>query len=309
MFNNQLNAKNVKSAPKFVHFGKGQYFSIEVTEAPGSAEYFTLELMKPTASDKDAKKKQNLYFTLDSVGAAPAISGVIDVEVALLAAPTIPQTVAAIEALLEADTDIRWVKVNGSIITFQSKWHGKSADIVDGGTDFTFETTLEGFGGFLGATQDGVELSPEVEIEDVPADQVGGAPLTSLIKTSKHALKTKIIELSKERFNLLYGRVVGTVFTPSGGTEVMGFGTDKVGQSMANLTGELILLPLSFDNDTPDYEDAMFFFECSAVPGGLSMSNEVQSLEIDFKPYIDSSKDNRASYGVKGDGFQKELRL
>lgn len=311
MFNNQLNAKNVKSKPKFVHFGKGQIFSIKVTEAPEASEFFTLELMKPTLSDKDAKLKQNLYFSVDSVGVAPAVAGIADVEIALAAAPTVTTTVAALKTALEAMSDIRWVEVDGDTIKFQAKWHGKSAAIADGSsaTGYTFETTLEGFGGFLGATQGGVEYTPEPEIEDVPADQTGGAPLTSILKNVSHTLTTNIIELSKERFNFLYGRVVGTVFTPDSGSEVMGFGTDKVGASMANLTGELILLPLDFDNSTPVYEDALFFFECSAVPGALSFSNETQTLEVTFKPYIDSTKVSKAAYGCKGDGFQKSLRV
>jgi hypothetical protein len=310
MFNNQLNAKNVKSKPKYVHYGKGQTSKIVVNAIMAGGEYFILEVMKPTASDKSAKKKLAVYFTVNAVGTVPAVAGTTNLEVALDADPTILETIAALKTALESDSDIRFVDTNETEVTITAKWFGETAIIVEGTTPtaFTYSIELAGFGGFLGATQDGVEFSPEPEIEDINSDQTGGAPLTSLMNGLKISLKTKIIELSKERFNMLYGKMIGTNFTPASGTEVMGFGIDKVGQSIANLTGELILLPLNFDAQNPDYSEAYFFFECSAIPGGLVMSGSAQTLEINFKPYIDGTKINKAAYGVKGDGFQKGIR-
>lgn len=306
MFFNSINAQSIKSKPMNLHFGKRQVFKIvPVADVTGSLQdtHFVLEVARPTALNEVATKKFAVH-----IGADPAVAGAEAVPVVVPADSTAAAIMALIKTALEAKDDIKLCWIENGALFVEAMWFGKTAAIVDGAaaasTGFTFTTQTEGYGGFLGATEGGVEITPESEVEDITSDQTGTIPLASIIKSTKYSAKTTMKELSQERMELLFGRLVGEAFTPSavGATKVIGLGTSKVGTNVSAFLGELIMKPVS--KEAEDHSENIHFFSCAILPGAITYGTEVTSTEVTFTPYIDNTKDKRVNLGCFGDGFQ-----
>jgi hypothetical protein len=293
MFFNSINAQTIKSKPVNLHFGKRQVFKI--VPSANTTGHFLLEVARPTALSESAKKVYCVHFD-----ANPAISGTE--AVAVVAGATAALTAAAIKAALEIKDDVKLCWIEDGNLFVEAMWFGKSAAITNAGTDLVFTTHVEGFGGFLGATEGGVEISPEAEVEDITSDQTGSIPLASIIKSTKYSVKSVVKELTQERMELLFGKLVGEAFTPVAGTKVIGMGTSKVGTNVSAFTGELILKPVS--KSATDHSENIHFFSCAILPGALSYGQDQLSTEVTFTPYVDITKDSRANLGCFGDGFQ-----
>lgn len=302
MFFNSINATSIKSKPMNIHYGKRQVFKIiAAADVAGSLEdtHFVLEVARPTALSESALKKYAVYN-----GVNPAVVGAEAVEVVIPNDSTAAAIHALIKTALEAKDDIKLCWIEDGALYVEAMWFGVSAAIVDGDTDFVFTTHVAGFGGFLGATEGGVEITPESDVEDITADQTGSIPLASIIKSTKYSAKTTMKELSQARMELLFGKLVGETWTPAavGSSKVIGFGTSKVGTNVSAFLGELILKPVSLEAD--DHSQNIHFFSCAILPGAITYGTEVTSTEVTFTPYVDVTKDKRVNLGCFGDGFQ-----
>lgn len=309
-----INAEAIKSRPQNVHFGRGQITkAVTVADVTSSlnSTYFEMELASPTEADKDAVKQVYVWFNVGSAGVDPAISGKTGVEVAIAADATAAEVATAIKTALDGASlaELRecWIK-NSNEVYIWAKFFGATTDSADGAsaTGFTITTDQAGRGGFMGSTQDGVELSLEPEVEDIAVDQGGTAPVASLMRGMALSATTSIMELTQERMAQIYGTTVGESFEPETGKSIVGFGTSKIGQNVAKHADELVLHPVSKDWD--DYSENFHFWKAAILPGGLNLGSEVAKAQVTFTAYIDSSKDKRANIGCYGDGFSKGIR-
>lgn len=309
MFFNSLNAGAIKSKPMNLHFGRRHVYKIVPTADESSSlagAFFKMELAKPTALNEANKAKLAVYFVVGGTGADPMVEGHTGVPVTIAADATKTAVMTALETALKAIADVKLVFIQEGALYVEGMWFGKVSPIADGATatDFTFTDSVLGFGGFLGATEGGVEITPEIETEDITSDQTGTIPLTTIIKSTKYSVKTTMKELTEERMELLFGQLVGESFLPAGvgSSKIIGLGTSKVGSNVSAYLGELILKPVS--KEATDHSENIHFFQTAILPGGLNYGQETLKTEATFSVYIDPSKDKRTNLGCFGNGFQ-----
>lgn len=309
MFFNSLNPSVIKSKPMNLHLGRRHIHAISALPDSASSlagTYFLIEFASPTATNELNKKRFAVYFKVGTEGADPLIEGYTSLPVTIAVNATKTAVTTALETALKALDIVKLAFIQDGLLYVESMWFGKVASIVDGEdeTGFTFTDSVIGNGGFLGATEGGVEFTPEISTEDVTADQTGDIALTTIIKSTKYSLKTTMKELSQERMELLFGGLVGETFTPGavGATKVIGFGTSKVGTNVSSYLGELILQPVS--KDPNDHSENFHFFSVAVLPGSMNFGSETLKTEVTFNTYIDARKDKRANLGVYGNGFQ-----
>jgi len=107
--------------------------------------------------------------------------------------------------------------------------------------------------------------------------------------------------MTKARWEELIGGGVGDIKTPAGGTSFVGFGTSKDYSSMLAIAGELQLRPVSAVDDSENFT----FWKSVPVPSSINFSGtDVQVMSIEFKAFIDESKDSKISLGGYGDNTQ-----
>lgn len=307
MLTNKVNTKKMKSGPRYLHFGYAQSYNIEVDSIPTGGEYFIIELMKPNNQNPDFKYKLVPYFTVNSTGAAPSSELGTLLEIPLGASPTITDVRNAIVTALETNTDIRFANVDDTKVKVRTKWFGECANIIDGSTptNFTFEIEKKGFGGFMGATQGGIAWTYSEEITDIDSDS--GAKISSTKTSAEHGAKTTLLERTLDKIKFIAERTVGEKFTPTDGEEVVGLGRSHFGKSVQEFTGELLLVPMDFDN--VDHSKIIHYFEAYLkTSGDIVFGREFSGIEVEFSMYQDFTKDSRASFGVIGNGFQKGLQ-
>ena len=199
---------------------------------------------------------------------------------------------------------LKVISVAGAIVTVENKFIGQVSLESDlNTTGFSFETLIAGVGIDLGATSDGIELSLEAQTVDITSNQTGGIIASQIYTGSSASLSLNLLEVSKDRFDLLVGQVTGDSLTPSGGTSVTGYGESRLFQSLDSLGGQLILHPIRLV-DT-DYSNDVIFWKSAPKPQTLNFDGTApQTLAVEFTAYLDLSKDKKINLFAKGDWTQ-----
>ena len=301
----QINAGAINSKPVNMHFGKRHVFKIvglaDVASSLNDLS-FKLEIPSPTSTNEDNKVVVAPWFNVASAGVDPELVGASMVEIAIAEGATLSEVHGALKAALELRNDIKLCYIENGALFVEVKFFGESIGATDVDSLFTFSEEVKGYGGFLGGTEGGATVTPEISTEEVTTDQTGTNPIAEIINSTKFTVGTTIKELSPKRMELLFGNIVGEVFTPDSGSKIIGLGTSKVGSNSSLYTGELILQPVSVDKD--DYSQNIHFFNCAILPSSINYGAEQLKTEVTFNVYVDSSKDKRANLGCFGDGFQ-----
>ena len=284
-------------------WGKEQCRSYLVNDGGGDLDglYFNLDLVQDDFTVVEG------YVYMDtgaSVDPAPAGR-------TLIAAASVDNldsdevNAAAIKAALDgaALAEFMETELEGATLHIENKVFGAiGANEGAGDSTFTYNAAVEGFGGSLGkVAQGGVTLNMETQTSELKADQTGELLLGEINLGNTTSIEASFIELTKERLKLLIGKVVGDVVDLGAGEEFIGIGTSRLFQEMSALGGRLVLHPTRISDITDRSEDWSFHLT-APMPNSLNFSGtEQQGLEVTFKPYVDESKDAKASVGGLGD--------
>jgi hypothetical protein len=255
--------------------------------------YFELNVIEPVSF---AEVKGYVYFGTD-----PVLAGKTAYNAGTVTNFTANQVASAIESAL-ASVDVK-VEVVGNKVEIQNKYLGQITAEVDGGSGFTFAIEKAGIGGELGKTSGGSTLSMEAQGVEYKSDQTGEIVLGESYIGSSATIEMALIEVDKEKLELIVGQVTGDVHTPIGGTSLVGYGESKLYQLMSELGGTLILHPIRLlDSDkSGDY----IFHKCAPMPQDINFSGtEVQTLNVTFKAYLDSGVNKKINLFAIGDWTQ-----
>jgi hypothetical protein len=197
------------------------------------------------------------------------------------------------------------VEVVGNKIEIQNKYLGKvTAETDSGSTGFTFNVEKAGVGGELGKTaQGGSSLAMSAETVEFFSDQTGNILIGESYIGSSATVEMPLIEVDKDRLEIILGQVTGDVHTPSGGTSLVGYGESKLYQLMNALAGQLILHPIRLPD--ADKSSDYFFPKCAPLPQDINFSGgDIQTLNVTFKAYLDSKVNKKINLFAIGDWTQ-----
>lgn len=249
---------------------------------------------------------EKFYFWLDEgTGADPDQEGTA-IPVVVLAGDTEAQRVAkVVTAINGLSPKLFNAYGKDAVLTIEGRFIGKVEEGDSSGT-LTGDLKASGVAVELGATEDSIDVSIEVEVFDVQSDQTGGLVLDQFFQGASASLSASFTEINKEKFDILVGEVTGSSVTPSAGTTVTGFGEDRLFQSLLELGGQLILHPIRLP--ASDYSADTVFWKCAPIVNSENFSGTaLRALDIEFKAYLDNSKKKGINLYSKGDWTQEGL--
>jgi len=270
-----------------------------------SATYFTID----TIDSSGAAVLNYVWFDIDNGSGDPTAAGRVGIEVDISADDTAAVVALALQAKLEAEDNYR-AKIdssNSALVVIDNELIGSVATATtDFDTGFTFSQDVEGVGGDLGKSNGGVEVSISTNTSVITSDQTGGGDGLILDEVQLGAqveVTLTLIEMTPERWKTVVGSVTGDAFTPSSGTELVGFGESRLYASYLELGGELVLHPTRFD--ASDRTKNITLWKSAPKPGSVNFSpDEVQGMEITFTALADQEVESAIRLMAFGDNEQ-----
>lgn len=243
---------------------------------------------------KSGQTTHSHYVWLDvgNTGVDPAVAGLTGVEVNIAANDTAATIATAIAAAVTALSDFT-ATASGDTVTITCIGAGDSAGLLDGAgaaaTGFTFTQCQEGGTLDLGLLQGDVESGFEETLLELTAHQTGVTPIADLRQGVKTELSLVMQEATVTKLKEIFAKSGGGTDTPSGGTEVFGWGTSRQGLNTIIQARRLVLHPVA-KSDT-DYSGDLCFWKAYPMPESLIFSGEnPKTLSVSWKFYLDASK-------------------
>lgn len=259
-------------------------------------EYFTFST--PTIS-------YYVWFTVNAIGADPAVAGKTGIQVDLPTAYTLAQLIALTKTAIEA-LKVAYVHADTDNTCFLIENKDAGAVLVTataGDSGFTVEVLKAGFSENLGKTKDGVEVSFEATTFDVTADETGTLILDQIIQGTSASMGMTLLEVSKAKLEKLIGNGFGATYTPAGGTALVGFGTSKNFKSSYAYAGKLVLHPIRLA--TVDKSEDVTFWKTILMPESINYSGtDAKGLSVSFTALVDERKPAEISLFAVGDSTQ-----
>jgi hypothetical protein len=255
-----------------------------------------------------------VWTDIDDGSVDPAPANRTGIEVDVSAGYTVADWITAFKSAIEAVVDVNSDPVffanassDGLSVSVEAIDIGApNAPLADFDTSFTFEVDREGFGGDLGKTKEGIEVSFEASTFDVQSNQTGLLLLDQIIQSTGASLSASFLELTEDRLRSLIAKGYGDSYTPGGGTEVFGFGTSKNFQSSFDQGGKLILHPIRLP-DTNRSADVVFW-KTLPLPESINYDGtDSQALSASFTALVDESKREEIRVFARGD-WKQDLR-
>lgn len=244
-----------------------------------------------------------VWFDLNDGSVDPAVAGRTAIEVDITA--TDSDTIgAALKPALEASEFYGDYTSADECFCVESKEVGAPKTAwADGDTGWTFDQQRNGIGGSLGATEGGVEVTFEISTLDVLTDQTGETLRDKIITGTKASVSMSLSEMTEDRWGLIVGETTGDRFTPSSGTELIGYGESRIYKSLFDLSGELVLHPTK--NEASDKSEDLTFWLTAPIPESYNFSGtETSKMSVSFEALVDRSKNTNISIFAYGDGSQ-----
>lgn len=266
------------------------------------------------------------YFLISSVGVNyyawtdinnasvdPAVSGRTGIEIDVPTSYTVSDWLTAaktaFEAVVESGDPVFRANISSDGLSLSIEAVDVGAPLsalADGDTGFDIEVDREGFGGALGRTKEGIEVTFEASTFDVQANQSGTLLLDQIIQGTGASLTASLLEITKDRLKTVIARGYGDSYTPSGGTELIGFGTSKNFQSSFNQGGKLILHPIRLPESDRSFD--VVFHKTLGLPESINYDGtDSQALSVSFTALQDDTKRAEISIFAIGD-WKQDIR-
>jgi len=252
--------------------------------------------------------KYYVWLNIDAGSTDPAVAGYTAIEVALSAGYTVAEYIAAAKTAIELTGEALVYPSADSISMRIENFEISPAleAVAAGDSTFTVEQENIGFGGFLGKTKSGIELSTEVTEKTVTANQTGETALDTFATGMTLTVSADLMEVTPARIEAIIGGGYGDVMEV-GGEKIVGFGTDKLYKSAFLFAGKLIGHPVRLDATDRSADFTIF----KTVPMFSSINfdgNEEQVINVEFKSLVDVTKNNKLSIGTISGDWKKDLR-
>jgi hypothetical protein len=276
-----------------------------IADASGSLEntYFDLNTIGYDFSE-------TLYYVWFNAGTGsdPAPAGKTGIEVTISADDDAATVATAIKTAVDTADIPVFTSVSGSVVSFENQVQGAITTESDSGTTgFSLETDRVGVSVELGGTSGAIELALATEVVDITSNQTGSLIGSQIYTGSTAEVSMSLLEVTKEKFDVLIGEVTGDSVTPSGGTKVSGFGESRLFQALDELGGQLILHPIRLPES--DKSADVVLWSCAPKVESLNFDGTApQELSVTFTSYLDQGYNTAINLFSKGDWTQKGIR-
>lgn len=251
-----------------------------------------------------ADAKFHVWFNVASGGTDPAPSGSTAIVVAISANATAATVATAVAAAVDANAAFLATS-DGAVITITAAVAGQSTDWSDFNTTFSFVQVQDGGSLELGYLDGDIEVTFEETQLDINAHQTGATILASLRQGLVNGVSLTMKEADYAKYKELMLGTAGAAYTPSGGSEVFGWGTASLGANTIIKSRRLVLHPVA--QGAVKTRD-ICFWKSYAIPESLTISGEnPKTLSLSFKVYKDDSKPESVNQFVFGDWSQTEF--
>lgn len=288
-----------------VSWGRRELSSVEVTQTAVALDGLYFEIDAP-ASNFATSTPYYVWFNLDAGGSDPLVAGRTAIPIAVVTGDTAVQVAVKLQTAMEAHASFRAVICEDAPATVQieSNFKGPVTDEVGAGdTACVVSRLLEGLGGDLGKTSGGVEVTMEVSSVSILSDQSGAVPLDEVFTGSTVEVTVSLLEMTPARWETVVGSVVGDKFTPSGGTQLVGFGESRLYSSFFDLGGELVLHPTRYA--ASDRSRDITIWKSVPKPASINFSGEEpQLMEVTFTGLADRALETAINLMAFGDSEQ-----
>lgn len=273
-----------------------------VDDVAGSVagEYWDIQAV---ASDYKTKSDYRVWMD-DSVASAPVADGKTLVPVTYTQGDDAATLASLAQAAVDALADISATN-SGATMTFENDFIGEvEADSGSNAPSFSFEQLQTSIGGDLGTTLEGIELSMETQVGVLNSNQTAAYTLGEIVQGANVSMSMNLAEMTPERWETIVGGAVGDIFTPTGGTRLVGMGQSKLFQNLFDLGGKLILHPIA--NATSDRSEDVVFWRSAPKPASINYDGTAQQgMTVEFTAYLDSSKPEEINIFAQGDWTQE----
>ena len=290
-------AVNVKIEPMSVTYEIEEQWCIKtVADVSESldAKYFTMY----TAAGSG-------FYVWCDIGAAadPAPAGLTGIAATISANATAAQVATAIQTAVDANVNFQaTVSDDEVIITHVAEGDVTSTSDVD--TGFTFTQLQEGGELVLGLTQGDMTITFNESLKTITAHQTGLTPLLDLRQgVSVENISIAMLESDIDKLKQIFSKHAGGSHTPSGGTELYGWGTSRIGTNTIVQARRLIFHPERLAD--ADYSEDLCFWKAYLMPESLIFSGENEEIvNVTFKIYKDEDRPEAINYFAFGDHTQ-----
>lgn len=156
---------------------------------------------------------------------------------------------------------------------------------------------------YLGLLEGDVSVTTEESTLEVTAHQRGTTVLADLRQGINATVGLTLKESDNALRKSMYTGSAGGAFTPSGGTELFGWGSLKQGLSTITDAARLIMHPVALD--TSDKTRDLCFWKSYPLINTLVFSGEnPETMEIEFKCYLDEERPTGINLFAFGDHTQ-----
>lgn len=252
--------------------------------------------------------KYYAWYTVTGGAAAvdPAPAGRTAVPVTIAANATASAVATATAAAIDALGGglLFEASASGAKITMTNIGAADVEAVFDGTAPTGFTIAQCQQGGYLdcGLLQGNVESNFESQFLAITAHQTGTSLRAELRQGTTAEVKIVMQETDIPRLKEVFATVNGGAYTPGGGTQLFGWGTNLQGTNTIIQARRLVFHPVNADTDR---SRDVCFWKSMAMPDSLVFSGEeVNTVSVSFKTYIDSEKPEEISHWAYGDWTQ-----
>lgn len=293
------NAQNVKIAPHDAFYEAAEAVCVDLAgKLPADLDgtYFSVY--------GEDNTQYAVWFDVDDLSTAPTVAGATLVEVDIATGDNASAIAAALAAatvgsytLTQVDEQVLFVNGNNDEV---------ANDAADGTTGAPVDVITKGGNVYLGLIDGDITITPSSSKFDITSHQTGTSIIGQIYQGFDAAVELTLLECTKKIYDAMIKLSGGATFTPSGGTEVAGYGTGQIGSSALLRSRTLRLHPVS--KISTDLSEDWYFWKASPEVGGITISGEnPQTLPVTFTAYPDTTKQEVIDIFVKGDGSQAGL--
>jgi hypothetical protein len=247
-----------------------------------------------------------VWMNVDSAGVDPAVAGLTGIPVVLAedaSATAVATAVAGAVGAVSAFT----ATASGSKLLISNAAAAEAAKTEDAAapnaTGFTFVEVQQGGNLDCGLIDGDIEASFEEQTFEVTAHQTGTTVLADLRQGVSATLSLTLKESDTAKLKEVFSKAAGGVHTPSGGTELFGWGTARQGSNTVIQARRLVLHPVRLP--ATDYKEDLCFWKAYPLPETLTFSGENPKVcAVSFKTYLDDAKPKEIKLFAFGDWSQ-----
>lgn len=297
-------AANIMIEPVQVVFGRYQVQDVTCSADIASShnnDYFVLY------NAKDAIK-YHVWYNVGGAGVDPAPPGSTAIMVAIAVNATAIAVASATATAIEAVQGFA-ACASGAVVTIENTQPGLSTTVAAGVglVGFSYALVLAGDDNDMGYSDGDIEVTFDEQLLDVQAHQTGTDIIAALRQGKVAEVTVNMKEVDIDNLKLLF-KQAGELYTPSGGTEVVGWGTSTNSENVITKAGKLVLHPVKngdYFGGSPDYTRDLAFWKAHLRPESITYSGEnPEIVSCTFKIYTDDRKTEEVNLFLFGNHTQ-----